>query len=419
MSHPALFPSSMKRVVAVELDPVLVKLMREEFSNFNRGFYNDPRVFPVTAEGRAFLSRSSERFDFIEYESLDTKMYTAAMNIVPIEFSLYTREGLQQAVQHLSDKGVLRTSLGTEDDERIVQPILSGLPSDIYYDVYRVFIDLTHLTGISGSGKNGGLAGWIDRMPQTAILASKDRKAIERVRTWYDSLDQAASDQILRIDVKPNPARALTDNHPFVGTGPASRKALVLIAMTACILLPALFFSRRSHLERMHYFFYLIGAGYVGLEILFLVHGTRSALNPSLAALVLVSMFVAGNAAACAVVSQKRPGRGTLCAVLALLICGVLFSHKWTFTPLIAMVFSLAIGFLGGLFWPTALAVLPRNARRDALSSNALGVLPGIICFHLALYFSGYFQAGILVSTLYAAATALFVTQAARPGKIS
>lgn len=408
VKHPALFPPHMKKVVAVEIDPTIVKLMRGKFASFNRGFYSDPRVRPVVAEGRAFLGRNRDRFDFIDYESLDTRLYATSMNIVPIENTLYTREGLRQAVEHLSDDGLLRITIGTDEDEQVVRPIVSGLPAGVYYDVYRIKIDMAQLVAGIGEGVDGGgdaaLNGWTSSMPQTAIIVAKKTGRIEHVRAWYESLGPEAADQIQRINIKPDPTTALTDNHPFFGSlGPAT--GAFCLALVIVFLLPAILFSRRNPTGRMHYFFYFIGAGYIGLEILFLVRGTRSSHNPALTALLLATMFVAGNATACAAVNKKTPGKGTLVAALVLLAFGILFSQALTSTPALALSASLVIGFLGGLFWPTALARLPRGARRAALSSDAIGTLPGIILFHGALFVSGFYAAEIIVAALYVLAT--------------
>jgi hypothetical protein len=410
MSHPGLFTPHMSRVTAVEIDPVIVNIMSTRFSAYNRGFYNDPRVTPVIAEGRAFLQSNPAMYDYIEYESLDTRLYSAGMNIVPVENRLYTREGLAAAMSRLAPEGLMRITMGTDDDARVVLPVVSGLPDDVFFDVYRVTIDMELLTGVGEQGAGGALAGWKKDMPHTAILVAKKKYMLDRVRRWQAELPGAERAKIQRLDLARDPGAALTDNKPFVGGASQPGLSVWLFVLAAAIAPALAAYGRRPHGARRGTlaFFYLVGAAYVCLEILFLALGVRGSLNPAWTALWLTSLFVLGNAAACAAASVLHPGRGVLGAAALLLAAGVAASLQLTQTPGAAMAASLAAGFLGGLFWPAALERVPAAARAHALSWDALGAFPGVVIFHASLYLMGFHAAALCTVGLYIAAWVVF-----------
>jgi len=411
--HPVLDVSTLSTLTAVEIDPAIVRFMKEDFSAYNKGFYNDPRVTPVIAEGRTFLEKTDETFDFIEYESLDTRLYTSAMSVVPVEYRLYTAEGLAEAVDHLTTDGLMRITMGTDEDENVVTPLVSGLPEDVYSAVYRLTLDMKQLAGLGGGlvEQNDTLSGWTQKMPQTAIFVSKNKYVIDRINRWYESLGPGAADWIERIEIEPEPDRALADDRPFIG-GPGETKTIVLFVILGIIfIIPGLISSRRQKDVYMHSIFYLIGAGYIALEVLLLSRGIRGALNPALTALILASIFVAGNAAACAVAGLIRPGKVSISLVTVLLVVMVLLSGPLTSTPQLSMLSSLAAGFLGGLYWPSALALVRRQERRLALSSDAFGILPGILLFHGTLFISGFKAADIAVAVVLVLVALLFISR--------
>lgn len=408
MKHPALFPPAMKSVTAVEIDPAIVRLMKDKFGEYNRGFYSDPRVHPIVSEGRAFLSRDKSKYDFIEYESLDTRLYAPGMNIIPIENTLFTREGLAAAYARLSDNGVIRITIGTEDNEGVVKPIISSLPPGAHYDVYRVFINLAKLTGIDAVTGPSGLAGWAGNMPQTAIIVSKKKDIISDIRRGFESGNALAAGKMLRFDIARAPETAVTDDRPFIGGRPESA-APVFLALAAIIVASALFTSRKKARGSMHFFFYLIGAGYIGLEILFISRGIRTSGNPALMSLVFASLFVGGNILSCAAAEALKPGKAAVAACAAALTVLIMLSATLTASVGAASASSIAAGFLGGMFWPSALRLVPAEMRRSALSSDALGAFPGIIVFQVALYASGFHAASAFLAAMYAAAAVIFV----------
>ena len=406
MKHPALFRDSMESVTAVEIDPVIVSLMRNRFPDYNRGFYSDPRVRAVVAEGRAFLRRDTSTYDYIEYESLDTRLYATAMNVVPVENRLFTRGGLAAAYARLAPDGVMRISIGTED-AHIISAVVSSLPQDAHYDVYRVIIDMGRLLGLDRARVRARLAGWSQDMPQTAVLVAKSQQPLARAQKRLEQMNLDPK-KIKRLSAPRRPGAALTDDRPFFG-GPrmgGAAVALLLGGLFAAMLVA----GRVAGVRKDNVYFYLVGAGYAALEVSLVAQGVRGALNPAAAALVMMTLFLAGNVCANLLAERAAPRGPVLLGAAVLLLPAVVGAAAVEGLPLWVRAAACAVaGLLGGLFWPAGLSRISSARRGPALAADALGSLPGIIVFHVALYAAGYQAAAAAAAVLFLCAGGVFV----------
>jgi len=95
------------RVTAVEINPAIVNLMRNELAGFTGNLYNRPDVSVVCADGRSFLHQSRERFDVIQISMVDTFTASPAGAFALTENSLYTVECIEEAILKLSPDGLL------------------------------------------------------------------------------------------------------------------------------------------------------------------------------------------------------------------------------------------------------------------------------------------------------------------------
>ncbi|MFP6663982.1 MAG: hypothetical protein VCC00_07290 [Deltaproteobacteria bacterium] len=104
-----------EHVTGIELNPVTVDLLHEEFAEFTGNLVYHPKVSIVNAEGRAYLEGSGENFDLIWLVAPDSY---AAMNsatsgaFVLSESYLYTREMIETVVRHLTPNGLLTAQFG-------------------------------------------------------------------------------------------------------------------------------------------------------------------------------------------------------------------------------------------------------------------------------------------------------------------
>ena len=94
-------------VTAVEVDPSVVAVMRNEFRDFSGGLYDRPDVTPVLAEGRGFVRASKDRFDLIQLPLFGSFNAAAAGVYALNESYLYTVDAFELYLRRLTEHGVL------------------------------------------------------------------------------------------------------------------------------------------------------------------------------------------------------------------------------------------------------------------------------------------------------------------------
>jgi spermidine synthase len=94
-------------ITAVEINPFTIRMVRGPYGPEDGRVYDQPSVRLVNAEGRAFLSRSREKFDLITLNGVDTYTSLASGAYVLTESYLYTQEAMADYLDHLTDHGVL------------------------------------------------------------------------------------------------------------------------------------------------------------------------------------------------------------------------------------------------------------------------------------------------------------------------
>ena len=99
-----------RRVVPVEVNPLIVQAVNEEFASFTGELYRRAKVELQVDEGRSFIRRSSERFDIIQASAVFGRMAPSAGAFTLSENNLYTLEAFSDYWDHLSDDGILSIS---------------------------------------------------------------------------------------------------------------------------------------------------------------------------------------------------------------------------------------------------------------------------------------------------------------------
>jgi spermidine synthase len=95
-------------VTGVEINPLIATdIMRGAYADASGGLYTDPRVHIVVDDGRSFVRRSDDRYDFIQASLVDTWAATAAGAFALTENTLYTLEAFTDYFSHLTDRGVV------------------------------------------------------------------------------------------------------------------------------------------------------------------------------------------------------------------------------------------------------------------------------------------------------------------------
>ncbi|HXM82753.1 MAG TPA: hypothetical protein VN929_12610 [Burkholderiales bacterium] len=101
-----------KRIVAVEINPNIVKVVNGRFGDYTGHLDRDPKVSFVIDEARSYLARQKQRFDIVELTFIDTWAATAAGAYVLTENSLYTVDGWKIFLERLDDDGLLSVTRG-------------------------------------------------------------------------------------------------------------------------------------------------------------------------------------------------------------------------------------------------------------------------------------------------------------------
>ena len=96
-------------VTGVELNPIFVDLLTDEFRDYNR-LADLPGVRFVVDEARSWFARTDERFDLIQMSLIDTWAATGAGAYSLSENGLYTTEAWQHFLSALTPTGVFTVS---------------------------------------------------------------------------------------------------------------------------------------------------------------------------------------------------------------------------------------------------------------------------------------------------------------------
>lgn len=94
-------------VTAVEVNPIIVSLLKNNYREFSGGIYENEKVEVIVSEGRSFIRGSDDRFDIVEL-SLTGGVASSATGVYALsENYLYTTEAFEDYYVHLSEGGIL------------------------------------------------------------------------------------------------------------------------------------------------------------------------------------------------------------------------------------------------------------------------------------------------------------------------
>lgn len=96
-----------KRVVAVEIDPMILRLGRNLHPEAP---YSDPRVEVINQDARSYFRSSTETFDLILFGRLDSQTLFSTASSVRLDNFVYTQEALTETRNLLADDGLLALS---------------------------------------------------------------------------------------------------------------------------------------------------------------------------------------------------------------------------------------------------------------------------------------------------------------------
>ncbi len=467
-------------ITGVEINPIIATtIMRKRFPQLSRSLYLRPDVHIFVEDGRAFVRRSTERFQVLQATLVDTWASTAAGAFAFSENNLYTTDAFRDYLTHLTDDGILAfTRWGFEpprESLRLVSLAIVALRGLGETDPARHII-------VAREGTRADLKAWgtldtvlISRRAFSDGDISRARQAMaqghmtpvylpdEMIPNQFTELlhssDPAGYEHRYPFDISP-----VSDNRPFFfytvqpsdlwnfitrgSTASADYKinsavpllfellGISVLATVIVLALPPLLLRTRLPRERpvlaFLLYFLAIGAGYILVEValiqkfvLFLGHPTYAL------TVVIFSLLVSsglGSFASRKVIRNSARwhtalvGVSVLIGLLAVSVAVLLpKAIQWPIElkVLMSVVLIFPAGFLMGMPFPIGMARLEKwqsASVRWAWSLNAAAsVLGSVASLVLAIYL-GLVQTLLIGGALYLAALAAV---AGNPAKAS
>jgi len=369
------------RVVAVEIDPLILQLGRE--LHFEHP-YQDPRTHVVLDDARSYIQNSHEQFDLIVFSLLDSHTTTSHFTNIRIDNYVYTREALQRAKRLLKPDGLFIVKFQVDN------PWIAGRLFNLMQDAFGQ-------DPIQFQSELGGY----DASGRFFVGGSRERLA------------QAMSDPALAAYLATHSkmpmqaARLTTDDWPyFYQHEPGLPISVILISLAVLIICG--WFLRQTSGERaggeLHFLF--LGAGFMLLEAqivskMALLFGTTWVVN-AIVVSGLLCLIVAANLVYGAL--PRIPlwiayaGLFTTLAVMFAVPVEKLFFVSWLVRAIVATLALCVPVFFAGIIFVSSFA--RAGFRGSALGSNLFGSLLGGLLESFSLWF-GLRSLAILAATLY------------------
>ena len=456
-------------ITAVEINPIIATtIMREKFRSLSRDLYLRPDVHVHVEDGRAFIRRSTEKYQVVQATLVDTWASTAAGAFALSENNLYTTDAFRDYLSHLTDDGVVAvTRWGFEPPRESLRLISLAMEA---LGQLGESTPAAHVMVV----REGTAEGWgaqdtvmIARKPFTVDDVARAQALIreghmttlylpgvETHNQFYDLLHSPNPEEYQRrytFDISP-----VTDNRPFFfytvqprdlwrfvttashGTADYNINRAVpllfglmgisLLATALILVAPPLVLGtrlpRQKGVRGFLLYFLFVGAGYILIEVgliqkfvLFLGHPVYAL------AVVIFSMLVSSGLGSfwSRRLLGKHEGRlikalgsvALLAAALALILSWLLSALVWLPLPLkavLTVVLIAPLGFAMGMPFPTALARLEEwhaPSLRWAWSLNAASSVLGSVAALVCAIYLGLVQTLIIGGIFYLSALAV------------
>jgi hypothetical protein len=191
-----------KHVDAVEVNPVTVDLVRHTYANFDGHLAQNPHVNYVTGDGRSFMARTNKHYNLIWYPAPDSYAATnSALSAAYVltESYLYTTNGVQTNLEHLTNNGIFVAQFGEVDDQydlrtsRFVATARQALANLGIKDPTNHIMVATTTTNFFGA------------IPMSTILVSRSPLTSQQISGFTSSLHSVPATTPMYSPVAPSP----------------------------------------------------------------------------------------------------------------------------------------------------------------------------------------------------------------------
>jgi len=370
------------RVVAVEIDPLILKLGRD--LHFEHP-YQSPRTQVILDDARSYIQNSKDSFDLIVFSLLDSHTTSSYFSNIRIDNFVYTREALERARQLLKPDGLFVVKFQV-DNPWIVGRLYALMKVTFGEDPiqFEVASD-PHDTG--GRFFIGGSRQRIEQALSHPALAA---------------FVQAHSGMAMQS------ARLTTDDWPYFYQHAPGLPISVILVSVAVLLTFGWFVRQTSRTEgSVNFHFLLLGAGFMLLEAqivsrMALLFGTTWVVN-SVVISGLLCLIVAAN-----LVYQRFPRIPLHWAYTGLFLSLImsfvvplenLFFESFALRALVSTIVLCLPVFFAGIVFVSSFA--KAHFQGSALGSNLFGSLAGGLLESLSLWF-GLKSLIVLAAVIYA-----------------
>jgi len=356
-----------KNVTGIEINPVIVKAVQNEFKEYSGGIYsgNIEGIEIVVDEGRNFIESSNISYDIIQLSGVDTFSSTHAGAFALSENNLYSVEAFRSYYEKLNEDGYFTMTSWFAPDEtgtprfsirllNIVRDSLTGMGIDpknrVMFIVSDVYTLLVLKKGVFSYAEMLKGSEYIEKNKFVPLVMPYKETVESNVFQKFLYADDAASEKL--IDEYPYIVSPPTDDRPFffelrklntlfaginsgvlplnIFSGQTILFAILLILLflgAMLILQPLYFFRLKNKTDLALYklgYFSLIGLGFMFVEIvltqklvLYLGHPSYS-LSIALFSILLFSGL--GSFFSNSRILRKRTTLFMLCAILLAVI---------------------------------------------------------------------------------------------------
>jgi spermidine synthase len=355
-------------VVAVEIDPLILKLGRD--LHFEHP-YQSPRTRVILDDARSYVQNSQEQFDLIVFSLLDSHTTASHFTNIRIDNYVYTREAMVQARRLLRPDGLLILKFQVETPW--IAGRLHGLLQDVFGEAPVQF------QSPPASFTTGG-----------RFFVAGSRQRIEKALA-----DPALAAYVGAHSQMPmQEARVTTDNWPyFYQHAPGLPLSVILVSLAVIVTLGWFLRLVGGGAGRIQPGFFLLGAGFMLLEAqivsrMALLFGTTWVVN-SIVVSGLLCLIVAAN-----LVYQAWPGiplrwayAGLMASLVVMFVVPMerLFLASWVARALLATLVLCSPVFFAGIVFVSSFA--KARFEGNALGSNLFGSLAGGLLESLSMWF--------------------------------
>jgi predicted membrane-bound spermidine synthase len=138
-----------RSVTAVEINPIILELVRDRYRGYMGAPFDNPRVWPVRDEGRSYIARSRGQFDIIQLTLIDTWAASVSGAYSLSENYLYTVEAFRAYLEHLTPAGILSITRWDHELPRLTSLARAALDEMGVANASRHIVVLTQ--GIRGA----------------------------------------------------------------------------------------------------------------------------------------------------------------------------------------------------------------------------------------------------------------------------